>query len=174
VILELNGGVRFDDGVKKNQKVFIELLCDKNRTGLENLPNPNYEENVATRGAIAKLEEGEKEPELDGEPSLKFLRYDREGKDVDILRLEWRTKYACSPEDTPSQHWGFFTWFIIMYVSSPWAIFTGWILTRRSKVRLCRRLHTSSSAPGSTIIDTVQGAGICYLMAIRSAMYRIC
>jgi hypothetical protein len=114
VILELNGGVRFDDGVKKNQKVFIELLCDKNRTGLENLPNPNYEENVAARGAIAKLEEGEKEPELDGEPSLKYLKYDTDRKDIDILRLEWRTKYACSPEDTPSQHWGFFTWFIIM------------------------------------------------------------
>jgi hypothetical protein len=102
VILELNGGVRFDDGVNKN------------RTGLENLPNPNYEENVAARGAIAKLEEGEKEPELDGEPSLKYLKYDTDRKDIDILRLEWRTKYACSPEDTPSQHWGFFTWFIIM------------------------------------------------------------
>jgi hypothetical protein len=49
-----------------------------------------------------------------------------------ILRLDWRTKYACPttaenpPEkddpDTGSQdskHWGFLTWLIIMYFPSP-------------------------------------------------------
>lgn len=38
---------------------------------------------------------------------------------VDVLRLTWHTKYACEglpDEEYPDnkQHWGFFTWFVIM------------------------------------------------------------
>jgi hypothetical protein len=47
-----------------------------------------------------------------------------------VLRLDWRTKYACptTVDDTPSKekdpdttkpttkHWGFLTWLIIMYL----------------------------------------------------------
>jgi hypothetical protein len=55
-------------------------------------------------------------------PSLYFEDYDTTGKAEDVLTLIWRTKYAC--EDAKQEkdaekksHWGFFTWFIIMYVS---------------------------------------------------------
>jgi hypothetical protein len=60
----------------------------------------------------------------DTDRSLRFCGYKVEkgakDQEVQTLRLEWRTKYAC--EDAPaddsnsSSHWGFFTWFIIMYV----------------------------------------------------------
>lgn len=71
-------------------------------------------------------EGGEDEENGDGEEeddaSLKFLSYKSEGEGknaIDVLRLNWRTKYACEDEieKTPtssSNHWGFFTWFIIM------------------------------------------------------------
>jgi autophagy-related protein 27 len=56
-----------------------------------------------------------------GVSSLRYLGYEKDNpdKDVDILKLEWDTKYACeSQEDeddvVKSGHWGFFTWFLIM------------------------------------------------------------
>ena len=52
---------------------------------------------------------------------LKFISYKEEADQTTVLRLEWRTKYACekrdgadSPSKSKSEHWGFFTWFIIM------------------------------------------------------------
>lgn len=55
--------------------------------------------------------------------SLRFISYKDEGDDdVGVLRLEWRTKYACEGEEAHQPEgdkkkkasWGFFTWFIIM------------------------------------------------------------
>lgn len=43
-----------------------------------------------------------------------------ENPDVDVLRLTWRTKYACEGRsdeggnDSASAHWGFFTWLVIL------------------------------------------------------------
>jgi hypothetical protein len=114
LILEINGGFKKgeDGGKKRPQKAIIEFLCDKSRTGLENLPNPEdqYDE-------VEKREEGE--AENDGTPSLEYVRYDTDGKDADVLRLRWRTKYACESDTPPGEHWGFLTWFIIMYVLTP-------------------------------------------------------
>lgn len=53
--------------------------------------------------------------------TLKYLDYDVVGDDK-VLSMEWRTKYACEKDESPARssgHWGFFTWFIIVYVPAP-------------------------------------------------------
>lgn len=111
LLLEINGGFKKVDGKPRAQKAFIEFLCDKSRTGLEHLPNPEdpYEE------VKDKRAEGDAE-EDDGQPSLEFVRYDTDAPDVDVLRLRWRTQHACENAIPPTEHWGLFTWFLIMYV----------------------------------------------------------
>lgn len=49
---------------------------------------------------------------------LKFGEYEKDHPDtkVDTLILEWTTKYACDGVSPTGRHWGFFTWFLIMYV----------------------------------------------------------
>lgn len=118
----MNGGFKNGDGGKKRkQKAIIEFLCDAERTGLEHLPTPEdpYEEAKEKRAAEDKdlpEKSGEEKPD-DQQPSLEFLRYDTDGTDADVLRLRWRTKYACASETPQAEHWGLFTWFLIMYVS---------------------------------------------------------
>ncbi|PQE30835.1 Autophagy-related 27 protein [Rutstroemia sp. NJR-2017a WRK4] len=114
---ELNGGFRGNGKGKKPQKAIVEFICDRNRTGLENLwvpPEPKGKEKLNERD----------EPIPGGaanDSSLQFFTLD-EHDDVDILRLTWRTKEACEEgstddgNDQSSTHWGFFTWFIIVYV----------------------------------------------------------
>jgi autophagy-related protein 27 len=119
VRVEMNGGFRtLESGTKRNQKAIVEFVCDRNREGLENLydPKDEYAEEKVKRA------EGDKEDEDDPKSSsLKFVRYDQDEGDADILRMQWRTKYAC--EDSKGEqdaekgnHWGFFTWFILMFV----------------------------------------------------------
>ncbi len=105
--IELNGG--FYKAHNRKQKAVVEFLCDPDRTGTETDLDPvdKYED------------EGEKPTK--GDSSLKFISYDKivPGTEVDILRLDWHTKYACESQKdeddaAKSGHWGFFTWFLIM------------------------------------------------------------
>jgi hypothetical protein len=103
--IELNGGFRG----KRKQKAVVEFLCDPNRTGTE-----------LDIDSEDKHEGEEEQPAISGS-SLKFIKYDKylPDTDVDVLWLEWYTKYACEnqkDEDdaAKSGHWGFFTWFLIM------------------------------------------------------------
>lgn len=141
--LTMNGGWTTVDGKKRPQKAIIEFLCDATRTGNENLfdPEDKYEKRMVAREEDEKDKEGDdkkdgegdgkKDDEKDGKKdgdeeddskssSLKFLRYDTSGENEDVLRLQWRTKYACEhveeadPVDPAKKSWGFFTWFIIM------------------------------------------------------------
>lgn len=104
----LNGGM-YDE---TKQQAIIEFICDPDRTGLEG-------DDAGKRKREDEDEDDEKK-EKDGR-SLKFVSYDRDNAELHVLRLEWKTKYACkgaSVEDpAPEQGsgWGFFTWFIIMY-----------------------------------------------------------
>lgn len=108
----------------KEQKAFIEFHCDPEKTG-----NEGFEETKRSGDdEVQKSEEGDDElPDpLDEGKSLKFISYKEEqvkgAKSADVLRLEWRTKYACEnarDTTTPKSGWGFFTWFIIVY-GSPW------------------------------------------------------
>lgn len=125
--VELGGGFIGRGKNKRPQKAIVEFICDANRTGLESLwvpPEPKHKKDE-------KVDEREEngDDEVIGAPSndssLQFFRLDKDKGDADILRLTWRTKYACEEDgqkddghDKRSSHWGFFTWFIIVYVSS--------------------------------------------------------
>jgi hypothetical protein len=117
VRIEMNGGFRtLESGGKRNQKAIVEFICDKTRTGLENLydPKEKYDEEK-----IKREEDDTKDEDDPKSSSLTFVRYEEEKGDADTLRMLWRTKYAC--EDSKDEHdaakgnhWGFFTWFILM------------------------------------------------------------
>jgi len=109
----------------KEQKAFIEFICDPEKTG-----NEGFEETERSGDEVVeKRDEGDEElpnPQDEGK-SLKFLSYKEEkakgSKPADVLRLEWRTKYACEDaREATRGGWGFFTWFIIMYGCSWMAI----------------------------------------------------
>lgn len=104
VQIELHGG----NYAKKRQQAVIQLECDRDRTGNER---------------VKKRDEGD-EGEEPPTASLTYVSYgDVEGKErLQVLRLNWKTKYACEDftEDDGEKKggWGFFTWFILMYVGS--------------------------------------------------------
>lgn len=129
--MELHGG-KYN---KKDQMAIIEFQCDLTRTGNEDLTDGADKEKRKTKkdvGAYADKDTDEgKDP---GERSLQYVSYGSRDEDTDLLRLLWKTKYACEDyEDDDSDdngssgkssHWGFFTWFIIMSVppnQSPYA-----------------------------------------------------
>jgi autophagy-related protein 27 len=137
VRLEIKGGFRKVDGVKKDQKAFVEFLCDRSLRGDENLwiPEEEYEDGNTKR----------EEEKASGEPSLQFVNYDRSGKDEDVLTLLWKTRLACEEtkkeeDEERKNRWGFFTWFIIMYVFPPAALQRGY--TDFFTARSYRLLHT--------------------------------
>lgn len=130
--IELHGG-RHND---LKQKAVVSFICDAEWTG-----NEGYEED--RRRSLNKRKEDEDDDDDDNgdgdekDPSerykqdpknaIQFVSYGQEGdgKDkMDVLRLTWKTKYACEnvdhgDDDAPKKAgWGFFTWFILMCVSS--------------------------------------------------------
>lgn len=127
----MNGGkYPFRQKNGRSQKAFIEFLCDPDRTGNEGYKNGdkadknNFNEDIISSKLEAKAEDGDddNEPEVDPNEgkSLKFVSYGEEDNgNIDVLRLEWYTQYACegvadNQPSSKSKHWGFFTWFIIM------------------------------------------------------------
>lgn len=140
--IELRGGkYPFNKKKGQEQKALLEFICDPSRTGLEGLDDPlderetedGEDEGTGEEGAEKMMKrlrvraEGEDAPEEeeddgddadDEKRSLRFQSYKDEG-DVKVLRLEWLTKYACESSSDggsreKSDHWGFFTWLIIM------------------------------------------------------------
>jgi hypothetical protein len=110
VRLEMSGGrdpFTPSDGKKGvKQKAIVELLCNRDKTGWE----PEAEPNALTQ----KDEEEQPSPS-----AMEFVSYGPEavGKDSwEVLRLKWETKYACedAAANIPTEHWGFFTWVIIL------------------------------------------------------------
>ncbi|KAK6593618.1 hypothetical protein H4I95_11407 [Botrytis cinerea] len=176
---ECPGGTR--GKIKRPQKAIVEFICDANRTGLENLWVPPEPKNK--QKDEEKLKEREKEgndDEVIGVPgndsSLQFVRLDKDKGDADILRLTWRTKYACEDgpkddgDDKKSSHWGFFTWFIIVAFLSTAAylIFGSWLNYNRYGARgwdLLPHGDTIRDVPyllkdwSRRVLSTVQGGG---------------
>lgn len=121
--LELNGG-KDDDGNK--QKAIVEFLCSNKHgerrdvsrvsTADDEDDNKGDDQNLGDRS-------GEETDDGDG-GKIKLLSWDNED-DTKILRLKWDTQHACEDAEdggsggSSSGHWGFFTWFILMYASSP-------------------------------------------------------
>jgi len=117
VLVEFNGG-KYSG---RAQKSIIQFECDVERTG-------NEEFDVEDDKTLERRKEGDKEEggedgdedaDKDANRSLRFISYKPEDK-IDVLRLNWRTKYACeevprgSDERDESKGWGFFGWAFIM------------------------------------------------------------
>lgn len=172
VRIEMNGGFRtFESGRKRDQKAIVEFVCDKTRTGLENLydPKEKYDEEKVKR------EEDDKEEDDPKSSSLKFLRYDEGEGEADVLRMEWRTQYACedSKEEQDAEkgnHWGFFTWFILIAFLSTatYLIFGSWLNYNRYGARgwdLLPHGDTIRDVPYlfkdwmRRVLNTIQGPG---------------
>jgi hypothetical protein len=175
--IEFHGGKYGDH----KQKAVITLTCDKERTGNER------------RSCIEKRADDEDEDDdtADGGDDkqdqkcmsdLQFVSYGQLGdQKLDVLELNWRTKYACEdyadsddPDDDKDDGrsgkksgWGFFTWFILMYVFTTFMI----ACTDLRAAPSSELQRTSSSAPGSTTTGTVLEVGTCFLTATRSAIF---
>lgn len=111
--IELSGGTYN----KLKQKAVIQLQCDLDRTG-------NEQRRKRDEASDDDDKDKNGQDESPSPSSLEFVSYGQvEGKErMQVLRLNWRTKYACEDftEDDGSGKkagWGFFTWFILMYES---------------------------------------------------------
>lgn len=111
--IELNGGYYN----KKKQRAVIQLQCDKDRTGNEERRRKRDDDE----------DDDKKEPDPEPSSSLTFVSYGPvEGKEaIEVVRFNWRTKYACEDyadsDEAKKTGWGFFTWFILLYVF-PWLL----------------------------------------------------
>ena len=121
---------------ERSQKTVIEFICDRDKTGLEDewAATEEYE-----KSSLSTREDKDKEGDGEDQPSGEEVQLINEGAplifnsygpaekgNVDVLRLTWRTKYACEDawkkpdndndggEPSASSGWGFFTWFILM------------------------------------------------------------
>ncbi|OJJ45570.1 hypothetical protein ASPZODRAFT_69305 [Penicilliopsis zonata CBS 506.65] len=115
-----------NDKKKKDVSAVIQFKCDPDRTGLERLTDAREEEK---RGDPAAGDNNE------GDRSLQFKSFGASDDGSYVLRLDWRTRYACDDylkqkkEVDSSSSWGFFTWFIIIafLCTAAYLIFGSWL-----------------------------------------------
>lgn len=115
--VKLEGGSYKGDGNDQKAKkagAVIEFQCDHERSGLEGLHT--LAEDLETKERRRRAEEDAPKGNIS---SLQFKSFGPSDDDTYVLRLDWRTKYACDNyEDEKgegsSKSWGFFTWLIIM------------------------------------------------------------
>lgn len=149
----LHGGKYPDSKNGTDQRAIIEFVCEKERTGLDDEKKDDGDKKNEDGGDREDKKPGEKFIKRDGsscqggdEQSLRFCGYANEksdkGKDIKTLRLEWRTKYACedgqgAADPGSSSHWGFFTWFIIIFFlgTATYLIFGSWLNYNRYGAR---------------------------------------
>ena len=127
--LQLKGGKDPLDGKEKvTQRAVVEFLCDDKLEGTEGEweSDDKYEKRAdddKDEGDDDKQGQSFPERQLKKEgAALIWESYGREKGDNDVLRLTWRTKYACEStrddgngdEVETGAHWGFFTWLVIM------------------------------------------------------------
>ena len=110
-----------DKKEKKKAGAVIDFKCDPERSGLEGLKTQEDDEKAERRSftALQKREDSDS-GEGDKSRSLQFTSFGPGDDNTYILKLDWRTKYACdnylgdNKGKDSGGHWGFFTWFIIM------------------------------------------------------------
>lgn len=116
--LELHGGQSPFTKKGRNQQAVIEFICDHSRTGLET----GYDKGENQRRDGEPNGDKGNQTEKDNTSSLRFKSYGAVD-DLDVLRLDWLTKYACEDYEGDkdegekkgdNNHWGFFTWVIIL------------------------------------------------------------
>lgn len=164
--LTIGGGFRTDPEtkVKRLQQAVVEFICDENLKGDENLWDPED-----------KYDDGKSKRAESGNSSLSYLGYDNKGENEDVLFLEWRTRYACEgskkeQDALKGEHWGFFTWFIIIAFLSTatYLIFGSWLNYNRYGARgwdLLPHGDTIRDVPylakdwSRRVLNTMQGGG---------------
>ncbi|KAI0901205.1 autophagy-related protein 27 [Annulohypoxylon nitens] len=192
-----------DSGGERDQRAVIEFICDANRNGTEGeydpaddkyelsddplMPRTNpllYRADGDDKGDGGN-DGGDSKPKevqlgIEGDPSLIFESYApmAEDSNIDVLRLTWKSKYACEkrsdgsdePGEKPDPHWGFFTWLVILVFlgTASYLIFGSWLNYNRYGARgwdLIPHGDTIRDIPyllkdwTRRVLNTVQGSG---------------
>ena len=117
-MVRLAGGQYIDENkAKKDAAAVIEFQCDPTRSGLEGLDTSEESGQEAEEKRLRAREEISART-----PSLQFKSFGPSDNNSYVLKLDWLTRYACDDylsgkKGDSSGAWGFFTWFIVMYVS---------------------------------------------------------
>lgn len=183
---ELHGGM----WNKQKQKAIIEFVCDPDWEGTEGFDDKSKAMDINSYGSMGKREEPEDDngdgddeddedesplPDLDEGKALQFVSYKEEKDDTGVLRMTWKTKYACenapkAPAGDKSKGWGFFTWFLIIafLLAATYIIFGSWLNYNRYGARgwdLIPHGDTIRDIPyivkdwSSGLMDKMQGGG---------------
>lgn len=101
-----------NDEKAKEASAVIDFQCDPDRSGLEGLSTKAENPDAKER---RRRDDGE---ESTRGRSLEFKGFGLTEDDKYVLKLDWRTRYACDEyqrgKTNSSSGWGFFTWLIIM------------------------------------------------------------
>ncbi|KAJ5362001.1 hypothetical protein N7541_002845 [Penicillium brevicompactum] len=171
--VKLAGGSYKGDGNDQKAKkaaAVIEFQCDNERSGLEGLHTLAEAEPKERR-----RREEETAPKTNSS-SLQFKSFALADDDTYVLRLDWRTKYACdnfegdTDKPSTSNSWGFFTWLIIIafLCTAAYLIFGSWLNYNRYGARgwdLLPHGDTIRDVPYifqdwlRRVVNTLQGAG---------------
>ncbi|OKL64398.1 hypothetical protein UA08_01127 [Talaromyces atroroseus] len=182
--VKLSGGQIKDDDSKRSKpaSAVIEFQCDPDRTGLEGLKNDDDIDEQETKNKMSRDGNGDdgdsdSDPKEDKTRSLQYKSFDLIDDKSYVLRLDWKTKYACEnykrenpAESTGSGHWGLFTWLIIIIFLSvaAYLIFGSWLNYNRYGARgwdLLPHADTIRDFPYifqdwiRRVINTLQGPG---------------
>jgi len=161
------------------QKAVIQLQCDKDRTGNEQRRRKTKRDDEDDKKGDDNNDDDKKGDDKEEEPStssLEFVSYGQvEGKEkLEVLRLNWRTKYACEDyadsDEAKKSGWGFFTWFVLIAFLgiAAYLIFGSWLNYSRYGARgwdLLPHGDTIRDIPylfkdwSRKVVDTVAGSG---------------
>ncbi|KAG2012451.1 hypothetical protein GB937_007045 [Aspergillus fischeri] len=195
LLVKMAGGEYIDkDKKKKVARAVIEFHCDPDRSGLEGLSSvedessEEEEEEETRRRLVVREDEGDKNKDKDKDKektdpndgsdpsrSLQFESFGPADDDAYVLKLKWRTRYACDNyvrdrKGDGSSHWGFFTWLIIILFLcvAAYLIFGSWLNYNRYGARgwdLLPHGDTLRDIPYifqdwlRRVINTLQGSG---------------
>ncbi|KAJ5551937.1 Autophagy-related protein 27 [Penicillium sp. DV-2018c] len=174
--IKLEGGSYKGDANDQKAKkagAIIDFKCDHERSGLEGLHDLADDAQPKERRADG-ADDGA--APAGNSSSLQFKSFGPTDDDKYILRLDWRTKYACDEyekekgDKSSSNSWGFFTWLIIIafLCTAAYLIFGSWLNYNRYGARgwdLLPHSDTIRDLPYllqdwfRRVINTLQGAG---------------
>ncbi|KAL4934418.1 autophagy-related protein 27 [Aspergillus undulatus] len=152
--VKMSGGEYPVEGEKKKKSAgaVIEFLCDLDRSGLEGLVDEDPKRLLrATEGGENGGGEGDGEGDSEDKApfnngtnpnrSLQFKSFGKADDDTYVLRLDWKTRYACDnylrDSGSSSNHWGFLTWLIVIFFlcAAAYLIFGSWLNYNRYGAR---------------------------------------
>ncbi|KAL2824115.1 autophagy-related protein 27 [Aspergillus cavernicola] len=189
--VKLSGGeYPVGDKKVKSAAAVVDFVCDPDRSGLEGLNDSakrllrareeaeDGDENSGDGDGEGDDGNGEdKGPFYDGsnpDRSLQFKSFNQTDDESYVLNLSWRTRYACDSysegRENSSGHWGFFTWFIIIFFlcAAAYLVFGSWLNYNRYGARgwdLLPHGDTVRDVPYlfqdwlRRVVNTFQGAG---------------